>query len=415
MGTGGMGTAGALPRIEVVEVPGGEGYFQVNGTMQRFVPRGVNYIRLTKYHSTFDTGQYDAIAVEAALGAIEGDGYNVVRVFIDPGDWTYAGGINGPMDTAGLSGPYLDNVADFLERASAHHLYVIPSLDLFPFNQHYLAMSLPDDPDLVSFNAYHLHEGHIAAKEAYVTDWIAGLTARIGKAKLSTILAHGIENEAAYDAQYPPFSMSSGTVKTADGGTYDMAVASQRQQAADANDVNFANRIAKAIRAADPEALVTMGMFTYRAVGRTGPTGLLPVPTTGESRFPTRPAVLRAYSDLSFLDVHTYPRNLGAPWPPVYTLADDLATSEWSMVDRSRPIVMGEFGAYKDAPSFPALNDAVPAMRAHQVDSCNYGFGGWLFWTFDTTEQPELWNLRDGNGAIDAVLAPKVRPDPCAP
>ena len=48
-----------------------------------------------------------------------------------------------------------------------------------------------------------------------------------------------------------------------------------------------------------------------------------------------------------------------------------------------------------------------------QKQSCAYGIDGWLLWTWDTNEQPDLWNAMSDGGVIDQALSPKTRPDPC--
>lgn len=89
---------------------------------------------------------------------------------------------------------------------------------------------------------------------------------------------------------------------------------------------------------------------------------------------------------------------------------------------------MGEFGAHK--PSFPSITTAAYTVRDLQIQSCNYNFNGinkkiffkkrvihyligWAFWTYDTTEQPEFYNILDSSGAINGQLAPIARPNPC--
>jgi hypothetical protein len=42
------------------------------------------------------------------------------------------------------------------------------------------------------------------------------------------------------------------------------------------------------------------------------------------------------------------------------------------------------------------------------------GFDGWLLCTWDTDEQPDLWNGRSAGGVIEQALAPRLRVDPCA-
>lgn len=114
-----------LPRVTVTK----DG-FAAGGA--KFTPRGNNYVRLTddglgegkKYHSNFEPGSYDADRSEAALAAMSRDGYNTVRVFIDPGDSlaNKAGRPHGlghgdDDDSVGQSA-YFDNVADFVTKAA---------------------------------------------------------------------------------------------------------------------------------------------------------------------------------------------------------------------------------------------------------------------------------------------------------
>jgi hypothetical protein len=48
------------------------------------------------------------------------------------------------------------------------------------------------------------------------------------------------------------------------------------------------------------------------------------------------------------------------------------------------------------------------------VESCHYGFDGWIFWTWDDNEEPGFFNALLDNGKIEQALAPLTRPDPCA-
>jgi hypothetical protein len=53
-------------------------------------------------------------------------------------------------------------------------------------------------------------------------------------------------------------------------------------------------------------------------------------------------------------------------------------------------------------------------LQEWQRDSCAYGFDGWLLWTWDTYEQPELWTALSGGRVIEQALAPVTRADPCS-
>jgi len=403
----------AEPRISV-DRSGSAAVFR-NATGRQFVPRGSSYVRLDYseglHHSTFQPGLYSPAACETALAAMEHDRYNVVRVFVDYGYWDgRTDGINGAWTTPGLEPTYLDNLGDFLLRATQHHLYVMLALEILPHNQHYVDLMQPVNPAISSFNTFWLDGGPMQAKKAYVTDLVDGLAARIGVARLSTIFAYELESEMFYSADLLPFSSTSLSVTTADGQTYSMADPAQREACADNNMVYYANLETDAIKARDPGALVTIGAFTYRAVGKDGPAGL-PIPSPGEDqRFPVRISVLARQSRLDFVDLHTYPLGAG------YTLAADLASSEWSDIPLAAcPVLMGEFGAFEMF--YPDITAAAALMRDHQIEGWNRGFSGFLYWTYDTENQPspQLWTLVDGNGAINQLLAPLYRPDPGSP
>ncbi len=70
-----------------------------------------------------------------------------------------------------------------------------------------------------------------------------------------------------------------------------MSNATSRQQCADANSVFASNTVFNVVAQGAPGAAATVGMFTFAAVGKTGPSGMLPVNAT-DPRFPFRPAVL---------------------------------------------------------------------------------------------------------------------------
>src|SRR5690606_9672900 len=78
--------------VELPRVTASDDGFAVDGAT--FTPRGTNYVRLADdgtgrdktFHSNFEPGLYDAEGSEAALKAMADNGYNTVRVFIDPGD-----------------------------------------------------------------------------------------------------------------------------------------------------------------------------------------------------------------------------------------------------------------------------------------------------------------------------------------
>jgi hypothetical protein len=167
-----------------------------------------------------------------------------------------------------------------------------------------------------------------------------------------------VNDKAAYDASQPPFATMSDTVVAPDGRTYQMSDLAARQQAADASTVVYANQAIDAIHEVDPQMMVTMGLFTYRAVRRS-PNGFAQHCSgecDGEWRYAFRPA--------------------------------------WSS----------------------NIGHAAAGVRELQVQSCAQGFSGWIYWTWDTDEdanQRKFFTLTEGGGPINGALAPIVRSDPC--
>jgi hypothetical protein len=131
---------------------------------------------------------------------------------------------------------------------------------------------------------------------------------------------------------------------------------------------------------------------------------------------------------VDLIDLHIYqdPGSIaGKPW----TFAADLASSNWTQAasisnrsrpgqsDKNQPLIMGEFGAFRANPLlFPTAGSAATAMAVQQAESCSVqlgGFRGWMMWTWDTFEQPRLWNMMSGAGEIARGLAPTQHPNPC--
>lgn len=85
-----------------------------------------------------------------------------------------------------------------------------------------------------------------------------------------------LQNEFFLRGDLYPFSSHNTTVNTlADSVAYNMALPKDRQQAADANTNAWAMKLRTAIQAHLPSTLVTVGVFTYYAVHKKGPNGLL--------------------------------------------------------------------------------------------------------------------------------------------
>jgi hypothetical protein len=148
------------------------------------------------------------------------------------------------------------------------------------------------------------------------------------------------------------------------------------------------------ILAVDPTALVTMGFFVQQE----------PNPVReGDLRLVYLDRVVRE-SQLDFLDFHAYPG---------YDLSIQGHAENFAMVGAGdKLILMGEFGA--DKHNYATAERGAAALQAWQVESCAYGFDGWLFWTWGKNPSDEFWNAYEEDGVVAKVLAPLNRPDPCA-
>jgi hypothetical protein len=388
------------------------------------VLRGSNYIRLGNgtghatggYHTTFDVGVYNRSRYAAAFGSMERNGYNVNRVFLDerPGS-----GIGGARNaTAPLDSAWVDRLAEYISDADLHGIYTLVTMVYTPDNAYFRNFSsqlppLPHEWAAAGWNRRFLTpRGHDAFVE-YAGQLAAALRARLAPAARGATLV-SLQNELFLNGDEYPFGVRSGSVTLADGETYDMGDAAQRQQAADANTNRWAQRARARIREELPGTPVTVGVFTFFAVHKDGANGLLhhgcdaahvPPPKGVDCRFPARPYWL-SRAGLDFLDVHIYQPD-GSP----EALAANLQTEEWANVSSSVPVLMGEFGC--NAAWGLTATTCAPHMRQLQASSCAQGFSGWLFWTYDCAEQGDWFTMMEAGGAIDKVLAPVVNPEPC--
>jgi hypothetical protein len=371
-------------------------YDKVTGA--RFVPRGSNYVRLAlqvdhggrtfTYHSTFNVGEYDGARAGEALNRMRGDGYNTVRVFL-----------NGLCRAAcigdavrGISAPYVANVVDFLRRAKAAGIFVILTIDWLPPRTRYdQLMATEPRTHVDSFNVNFLTNGGVRANADFWRD-VATELVRQG-APTDYLLGYELRNEAAFDGEAKPFTLESGQLGTPNGRTYDLSRPRQKDLLLDENLVYWIDRVRIAIRGVDPTALVAIGFVEPRGPNPTRP---------GDSRLIRTQAAIRS-STADFVDVHLY--------PGLHLTLPQYMENFGIYSPEPKPIVIGQLGAYSSA--YPALPDASAALQSWQHESCVYGIDGWLAWTWDTDELPELWNALSGGGVIESALSPRARPDPC--
>jgi hypothetical protein len=363
---------------------------------------------LPVYHATFSPLHFNSTKYNQVMSHMQSQGYNFVRVFIDGGSNDRFDGVNGDGSTP-LGNKYMDNVADFLRIAAQHKIYTMITFERLPSN-HYFNNLVGPKPEWVDDNANNadiLAPGFVRAWTVFTAMFAEALKKRLNN-DTSAIFAYSIQNEANVVDNALPFSSRNLNITTADGLSYSMADPASRQQCVDANAVNWANQCVKAISSVDPDVMVTLGVFTFNAVGKPGPNGILPHGI--DHRHPFRPFSLTKYSNLHYLDIHIYPlASMNDRW----NFDIDLQSSEWNNVQFNRmPIFMAEFGAFKHI--FPSIQQAASQLVKLQQLSCPKNMSGWAVWTYDTWEQGHfLWTMVDSNDTIGSALSPVYRPNPC--
>lgn len=371
-----------------VRVINGISEFYDRLTGVKFVPRGYNYIRLAPmsqtnpglWHSTLNPGLYEPERAEAALQAMHAAGYNLVRVFVD----CCREGNNAGDPKGGVSQAYLAIVIDFLNKAKANQIYVLLVLDLTPAQGGYDEMWGYCCTTFDGENLRYLTPGGHTGERRFDQDFIRALIEK--GAPLESVFAFDLTNEVHFSVDKPPFSLTSGKVTTANKQTYDMANPEDKQRMMDENLVYWIDQQRANILEVDPTALVTVSF---------------PAINTGQSKVDPHPAIWESTAD--FVDLHAY---LG------WGLSLDQYMNRFGVDNPpEKPIILGEFGATQRGYLTAAI--AAQELIKWQVASCEYGFDGWLMWTWDTDEQTDLWNGMSENGEINAALAPVNRPDPC--
>lgn len=378
-----------------IRVVDGVGEFYDRETGLKFYPRGYNYIRVAAqdsgadsiiYHSTFNEDLYDPAEVEENLRLLHADGYNVVRVFIN--HCTCDHSIHDDIER--LSSAYIANMADFLEKAKANQIYVFLTTDGFP-DGYWEIQDSTWSADFPGMHATYLRAGGIRAESQFWSDLINGLRAQ--NAPLDAIFAYGLRNELFFDTTSPPLNMTSGIVETANGRSYDMSSEEQKQLMLEEGLVFWIDSVRASILEQDPTALVTVGFFVPQ-----GPNSA----REGDTRLVVTEPVFWD-SQIDFVDVHPYQG---------FGLSLGQYVENFGMEGmQEKPVVMGEFYAAKSVYSSPA--SASQAVIDWQVESCSFGFDGWLFWTYDMLGDRDFFTGMDGNGEINDALAPLNRPDPC--
>ncbi len=312
------------------------------------------------------------------------DGYNVVRVFLSQNT------IGTKED--GLSKEYMKNIADFLTQAKQNQIYVMFTQDWLPAGKYDSIIGRDCCTNFNLMNLNYLSPGGLDANIAFFQDFVQSLFDL--RAPTDAIFSYELRNEMFYETDQPPLSLTQGKITAANGKTYDMASAKDKEQMVNENLVYWIDAVRAAILEKDPSALVSVGFFQPQT----------PNPSRiGDTRLAvTEPAIWQSQAD--FIDLHTYPG---------FELNLKQYVENFGIKDmQQKPILMGEFGA--EVSRFMSSDVAIQRLINWQVESCQYGFDGWLFWTWDDNEEPDFFNALMDNAKIEKALAPLTRPDACS-
>lgn len=382
-----------------VESVGGEGAFLDTATGARFVPRGMNYNRfITRYGSAIaddllTTSHYDPVTVSEDLAAMSALGFNTVRILIDtclPASGCAGTGPSGRSVNPG----YLDNLADFLSIAAEHGMVVIVASNTLPDDSWWVNETARLQTDqFESANNEFLNPEAVPIYVDYWRQLVQGLVDR--GARTDVVLGYELRQEHHFHIDYAPLSLTSGTVTTANGETYDMASQADKDRMIDEGLVYWADLLRDEIRAIDPTALVTVGFFTPNSPNQVnGP---------DETRL-VRTSYFLRNAAADFIDLHHYAGNG----------VDDSDIWENFGIDgvAEKPLILGEHGAFRHW--WPNEAAGAASVMALEVEACRVGFDGFLVWAWRGDLSEDLYWATDGDGEVAAVVAPVNRPDPCA-
>lgn len=431
-------SATSVSRIGISQRDGHAEFVEL-ATGKIFHPVGMNYVPLRHGdHAAFEAatsvgeGFYDPLEAETMFRLLRENGYNTVRVFL-AGRKPKNPGLSGEPDTVGIYTPYLDNLADFLRRASANGIHVIFNFcdaDL-PRNR-YFREKLGEEDGSENF----FRSAGILAYQEMVGSTLAYLKAK-NPDLLKTILGVQFNNEICAKLTRWPFSVN-GPASTANGKTYDMTAPEERVRCYEEGLEFFYSKVCGTVKAVDPGLLTCEGTFVAAAVGRDHRSGAAAFDPANLAkgfawekdcglRVPP-PLPLLAKSPLDFVDVHLYPSGKLAEFDQ--GIEDLLESSRFqdavaAGLCTKKPAILGEFGAFKSHVANDTGDGLTGGMRrwseVRRLACGKYGFVGYLGWSLETFEQTDIFQalafgpdfLRNFHGEFSwPVTGPDDPPDP---
>jgi hypothetical protein len=289
----------------------------------------------------------------------------------------------------------MENVLDFLRRATRHCIRVLPTFGDggVPLNAYYRERVRAGGRNK---NVLVLTEEGIAARVEHITSFLSYIKNN-EPALLPTLLGLECQNEAYLRADAWPFTEKDGTFQAANGRTYDLSKTNERQVLMDEGYRHYHHRIVTGVKAIDSEMLVAEGVFVPRAVGKDPQkhAGVWPG-TTRDQRYPPTLTAIGTGS-LDFLDVHFYhvtpdPRKVAEQFR-LNLGSTGFFSLQMAEIRKTKPVIMGEFGAFDhhEKTFAAAIDNLVQARDLANKENVN----GMLFWTYDCQEQQRLYHATD--------------------
>jgi hypothetical protein len=365
-----------LPRIRIDA--GNKGFVDAAG--KRFIPCGLSYYRPGTGWAPQLWKTFDAEATRRDFQHMKRLGLNVARVFVTYGSFYTE---PGQLDPAGLAA--FDRMLDLADEAG---IYLHPTgpeaWEGMPAWVHSQG----------GIHNNYANEACLKAQEDFWTMFAGRYRGR------TTIWAYDLRNEPSVPWDTPQSRVKWDQWRTArnqpvapvpEKNAAPSPVLADYQRFRESLAEAWVARQARAIRAADPQALVTVGLVQWSV-----PT--LPIPTDLYTGF--RPEIIAPHLD--FMSLHYYPLARGVYHYESQAAEDaNLAVLE-SMVREcakpGKPVVIGEFGWYGGGALDPGGEPADEGKQARWgrrvLEVTAPMVSGWINWgLYDTPEAKDVSRL----------------------
>ena len=397
----------SIEKIVVDTKEGGNAGFKTEKSGKTFIPNGVNYVGIRSGdHSTFEPeyglvpADYDPYTAEILMRTLKSNGYNFIRVFIIPGNRVSSNpGLGGIYsETQGIYIPYMECFTDFLTRANKYGIYVMPTMgeNEMVGNQFFKELSNNTNGQSILFS-----KAGIQAKQKYLKYFLEYLKNKDPKL-LDGLFGVEMQNEFAFDSTKAPFTQTSGTYTFIDGTKYDMSNDDDRRSLANAAIQNYYKEMKETIHEVDEKLLLCEGTFGMIAVNKDMESayGMRTIKGVSDTRIPMSAQELLA-TDIDFLDMHIYRYGQKGTAQEIwekYKINMLFDTDETKEYMKTKPVVMGEYAAMSSESEERELADGMKFAQELRNAVMHAGFAGTAYWTIDTFEQNDVWNLMWENG-----------------